>query len=264
MVGRLHLQTSTPLGVLVIGLDLLKGAHTVGASRSTGLVALLSLIVVVALASSGAALEQAAGLRVTTGLDGVRGNQGIRTNPATVNGVGYVHPTQMDVGSLGDSFVAIGTSNGAGTNVPGAQNCANDYDTNWSGYYDGEIAGVYFCQLFAQDNWGANTNPSFRIERDCPLGGNIGWGLYFAGSQRACIDSGASGAAFAGAGLETTGSSTTDRNIDVKYTSLDVNFTGSSTWQVFDNNSSFADPNYTFARVCCEGTAFNTFLSPLD
>jgi hypothetical protein len=163
----------------------------------------------------------------------------------------------MDVGSLGASFVAVGTANGAGVD-----NCANDYDSKWTGYYDGEIAGVYFCFDFGQDNWSAGDSPAFRIERDCQLGPNVRWGLYFAGSQRACIDSGASGASRAVAAIEVISPNGGDRNVDVKYTSLDRSMTGSTSWVAFDNNDSRADPNYSFTRV--SSTAVNTFLAPLD
>ncbi len=80
--------------------------------------AALSLTLLLGLTSTAAAInEDAAGLRVSSfaNLDGFRGQQGIRTNPGTVNGVAFVHPTQMDVGSAGESFIAIGTYNGKGT-----------------------------------------------------------------------------------------------------------------------------------------------------
>ena len=227
-------------------------------------VASLSLITLLALSSSAAAINEfSAGLRVRSSadLDGLRGNQGIRTNPGTVSGVSYVHPTQMDVGSPGDSFVAVGTYNGQGTSG-NSQDCPNDYDSRWSGYYDGVIAGVYFCKKFGDDNWGVGDSPKFRIERDCFNGPNAGWALYFAGSQRACIDSGASGATRAIAALEVVSSGGTDRNIDVKYTSLDVNFTGGNTWRSFNRNSSVVDPYYSLGDV--SSTAFNTYLAPLD
>lgn len=234
------------------------------ASRGTkgsraGAVSLLCLTLCVGFASSAAAVNEfSAGIRLSSGADlvGVRGNQGIRTNPGTVNGVVYVHPTQMDVGSIGASFVAVGTANGAGVD-----NCANDYDPHWTGYYDGEIAGVYFCFDFGQDNWTTGDAPSFRIERDCQLGGNVRWGLYFAGSQRACIDSGASGSSAAVAGIEVGSPDGTDRNVDAKYTSLDRRWSGGS-WVAFDNNSTRVDNNYSFTRV--SNTAVNTYLAPLD
>jgi hypothetical protein len=168
----------------------------------------------------------------------------------------------MDVGSPGASFVGVGTYNGKGSSAPGGQNCANDYDSKWSGYYDGEIAGTYFCQKFGDDNWGVGDSPVFRIERDCNLGGNTLWGLYFAGSQRACIDSGASGATLVDVGIEAQQSGTTDRNIDVKYTSLDVNFTGGGAWSNFNRNDLIVDDNYSLADP--SSTAINTYLAPLD
>lgn len=200
-------------------------------------------------------------VRSTADLDGLRGNQGIRTSPATVNGVGYNHITQMDVGSPGASFIAIGTYNGFGTSGHAAD-CPNDYDSGWSGYYDGELAGVYFCYKFGDDNWGVGDAPAFRIERDCQLGPNVRWGVYFAGSQRSCLDSGASGATRAIAGIETQNSDSNDRNIDAKYTSVDVHFTGGSSWSSFSRNQAVVDPNYSLSDV--SSTAFNTYLAPLD
>lgn len=245
-----------------MGLKRRKRLNTSRGSRA-GAVLLLSLTLLVAFSSIAAANEFSAGLRTrpSADLDGLRGNQGIRTGPATVNGVGFNHITQMDVGSSGASFVAVGTYNGKGTSGH-AQDCADDYDSGWSGYYDGEIAGVYFCQKFGDDNWGVGDSPAFRIERDCPLGPNTRWGLYFAGTMRACIDSGSSGAIFADAGIEAQQSGTTDRNIDVKYTSLDVNFSSGGTWSSFNRNDSVVNPNYSLTDV--SSTAFNTFLAPLD
>lgn len=230
--------------------------------RRASTLVFLPLMIVLAMPSGAAAVNEfSAGYRVrsTADLDGVRGAQGIRTSPGTVNGVAYAHPVQMDVGSQGTSFIGIGTYNGAGTTDA---NCPNDYDAGWSGYYDGEIGGVYFCTKFADDAWVAGSSPSFRIERDCQLGGNIVWGVYFAGTQRACLNSGAAGATKTGASLEVVSNDGADRNIDVKYTSLDVNFTSGSAWNTFSHNATYVDPNYSFGAV--SNTAFNTFLSPLD
>ena len=234
-----------------------------GRAGRFGTVVALSLISLLLIAPSALSREFATGRRTASAadLDGLRGNQGIGTDPATVNGVGYNHITQMDVGSIGASFVAVGTYNGFGSSGA-TQNCDHDYDSRWSGYYDGEIEGVYFCQKFGDDNWGVGDSPAFRIERDCNLGGNIRWGLYFAGSQRACINSGASGATRALAGIETQNSDSPDRNIDVKYTSLDVNKTGGGTWLAFNATDKFVDYDYRFDLV--SSTAFNTYLAPLD
>lgn len=233
--------------------------------RATRVLTLVSFSLLILLASAPAlwANEFSSGIRLLSSadLDGFRGNQGIRTSPATVVGVGYFHPTQMDVGSQGASFVAIGTYNGSGTSGHD-QDCPNDYDSGWSGYYDGSIAGVYFCRKFADDVWAVGDAPKFRIQRDCQLGGGTGWGVYFGGSQRACLDSNASGAIGAVAALETLTSDTTDRNIDVKYTSLEVNFKGGTTWWSFNRTHERVDPNYS--RTDVSATAFNTYLAPLD
>ncbi len=121
---------------------------------------------------------------------------------------------------------------------------------------------MYFCRKFADDLWTVGDWPRFRIQRECNLGASIGWAVHFGGSERACLDSGASASITAAAGLETVSSDGTDRNIDVKYDSVNVKFTGNSSWFDFDNNTSSADPSYSFSRV--SSTAFNTYLAPLD
>ena len=63
-------------------------------------------------------------------------------------------------------------------------------------------------------------------------------------------------------GLETISNNGFDRNIDVKYKSLDVGFTAGGSWQAFDNNDHGADDDYTFDRI--SNWAFNTYKAPLD
>lgn len=62
--------------------------------------------------------------------------------------------------------------------------------------------------------------------------------------------------------IEVVSSGGADRNVDVKYTSLNVNFNIGSAWSNFSHNVSSADPNYSFGAV--SNTAFNTYLAPLD
>lgn len=211
--------------------------------------------------SSSAFAEQAyAGRSFSTAdMDGFKGRQGIRTDPATVTGIGYIHPTQMDVGSAGNAFVAIGTAKGVGVD-----NCANDYDALWTVYVDGIIGGVYFCEDVNVDAYGAGTNPAFNIEYGfCPSVSANRWLLSFGGVLWRCKDSGAVGAVSGKAGLETTGGSNVDRNIDVKYTNLQRNMQGSTSWlNLGPFNESFAAPNYTYQFV--SNTAFNVFLAPLN
>jgi hypothetical protein len=85
--------------------------------------------------------------------------------------------------------------------------------------------------------------------------------LTFAGTQRRCATNPGSTGVAANAILETTGASTTDRNIDVKYTNLKVNLGGTTTWSNF-SGVGFADPSYSFTIV--SGTAVNAYLAPLD
>jgi hypothetical protein len=215
-------------------------------------------------ATSALADEQASGQRTfgSAALDGFRGRQGIRTDPATVTGVGYAHPTQMGIGSLGAAFLAVGTHNGLGTSGH-AQDCANSSNPLWSVYVDGELAGAYFCEIVSANAYGADTNPAFRIEYGfCPSVSANRWLLSFGGTLWRCKSSGATGASFIGAGLETIGSSMTDRNIDVKYTNMEFNLVGFSSWASADMQDHFESPNYSHTYV--SPTAFNVFLAPLN
>lgn len=192
--------------------------------------------------------------------DGLKGNMGIRTDPATVVGVGYVHITQADTGSTGGDFVAIGTANGLGVS-----SCANDYDAKWTGYYDRIIGGSYFCDDFSLDAYAAGSNPTFQIYYSfCQAANANRWVMTFNGVQRTCMNAGTTGAQALNIGLETTGGSTTDRNIDVKYTNLKKNLTGSTTWSDLGNPgaSLVIDPNYSYQFV--SNTAQNFYLAPLD
>ena len=190
-------------------------------------------------------------------VDGVKGNQGIRTDPATVNGVGYVHPVQIDTGGAGGDFVAIGTANGAGVDQ-----CANDYDPRWTIYADGETGGIYWCYDYTQDAYTTGANPTFQIYYDfCAPSGPTRWVLTFGGTQRRCVANSGTYGQLANVLLETTGNSTTDRNIDVKYTNVKVNLSGSTTWVDFAGTG-FADPNYS--RQVPSGTSVNAYLAPLD
>ena len=222
----------------------------------SGLVASGVLLLMLGMAPVAQA-EQAFGYRLygSPRLDGFEGNQGIRTDPATVNGIGYVHSSQMDIGDPGNMFVAVGTAKGVGVD-----NCANDYDSLWTVYEDGVIGGVYFCNDLDVDAYGANTSPSFSITRGACQGGQR-WLMEFGGTRWDCIVSGVDGASRAIGLLETTGGSTTDRNIDVKFKNLATRDIG-STWDVFGTASTSVDPNYSVSVVST--LQFNVFLPPLD
>lgn len=226
------------------------------------LVAVPLSLALIALTGGAASAEFAAAYRqgpVGT-YEGIKGVQGIRTNPATVVGVGYVHPTQVDTGSPGGNFIAIGTANGAGVD-----NCADDYDPNWTGYWDGELGGVYFCEDFAPDAWGAGTSVSFQIEyRACPGTSFDRWVLYLAGVKRFCKDMGSTSGSYIAVGIETTGGSTTDRNIDVKYTSLMRRGANQGSFVAWGaaGTQKLVDPNYSVDIV--NDTSINTYLAPLN
>lgn len=231
---------------------------------------LLSALVVVASLSLSAvpatlATEQAGAIRaITNGIDGLKGVQGIRTDPATVNGVGYVHPTQIDTGPLSGDFVAIGTANGLGApGDPGQPSCADDYDPKWTIYADGETGGLYWCHDYTQDAYTTGATPSFQIYYDfCSPSGPAAWVLTFSAVQRRCVQDGTTQGSAASVALETTGSSLIDRNIDVMYTGLRINTSGSTTWQTFSPNNTVAAPDYTVQIVST--TAVNAYLAPLN
>jgi hypothetical protein len=228
---------------------------------------LLRTLIVAALVSLSAAPaalanEQAGAYRdITNGIDGVKGVMGIRTDPATVAGVSYVHPTQIDTGFVGADFVAIGTYNGMGT-AGGSHDCADDFDPKWTIYADGITSGVYWCYAYTQDAYTTGATPSFQIYYDfCSPSGPASWVLTFAGVQRRCVQDGTTQGSRASVFLETVGT-TIDRNIDVKYSGLMINPTNSATWQNFTATGSAAAPNYTVNIV--SDTAVNAYLAPLD
>lgn len=229
----------------------------VGTATTVALALCLVTVSTVLAASEFAASQTRA---ISPVFDGIKGYMRIRTDPPTEAFVTYVHPTQADVGATGGDFVAIGTANGNGVN-----NCADDYDPLWSGYYDGRIGGVYFCEDFNLDHFGIGDNPAFRIYyTSCGTGGPRQWTLVFAGNRHACLNMGTAAAQRLTLGLEVVGSSI-DRNIDVKYTSLYRNQTNSYDWQVLGKpapSDFIIDPNYDYDWV--SNTSQNFYLPPLD
>lgn len=220
----------------------------------------IAMVVTVAgLAAAPASAEFAGGEidHATVNLDGFRGNQGIRTDPATVNGIGYVHPAQLDIGDPNGSFLAIGTAKGVGVD-----NCANDYDAKWTIYTDGELQGVYFCDDQDVDAYSAGANPGFKIVYgNCLVTGNA-WELHMGNTLWRCISATSHKASRAIAMLETVGTNT-DKNIDVKYTDLENNNDSSGTWHSWGTvDDLFADPNYTATQPI--DTSINAYLAPLD
>jgi hypothetical protein len=192
--------------------------------------------------------------------DGFKGLQEIRTDPATVTGVGYVHPVQADVGALGGDFVAVGTAKGVGV-----ANCANDYDPKWNVYGDWVIGGVYNCIDFALDKYGALNTPVFQIDYAwCASAGATRWRLNFGGTVYTCLNTGSTSAAGLYAFLETTGTGTADRNIDVEYRQLKKKYVGTTTWHNLGDTRPYqvVDPNYTYVYI--SNTAFRAYLAPFN
>lgn len=192
--------------------------------------------------------------------DGLKGNLNTRTDPATISGIAYVHITQADVGSPGGTFIAIGVANGAGVD-----NCADDYDSLWTGYYDGEIGGLYFCEDFDHDFYGVGSNPNFKIyyETGALCGGNR-WILTLNGITRACLVTSGSSAQHVNVGLEVVSypPDPTDRNIDVKFTNLYMNLTNGTNWLELGTPQWLVDDFYTKSWV--SNTAENFYLAPLN
>lgn len=219
---------------------------------------LLSLVVTLPAQAEFAAAHVVAGSPI---YDGLKGVAGIRTDPATVQGIGYVHPVQIDIGAIGNDFVAVGTANGAG--VPGTF-CADHYDARWDIYVDWEIGGVYQCRDISINAYGISTQ-SFQLTWSfCESANANRWVLTRASTDRWCVNSSSHAGQALNAGLETTGGSTTDRNIDVKYTSVQFSLTGSGSWSNigFLGGGVVVDLNYTVDSVST--SAFNTYLAPLD
>jgi hypothetical protein len=222
---------------------------------------ILVLLMVVALGGTSLANEFAVGIRqlTTVDIDVVKGNQGIRTNPATVNNVGFAHPVQLDIGSAAANFISVGTYKGAGNTSGG---CPDNYNNPWSVYVDGVIGGVYFCDRVNPNAYGANTNPTFIIEWGfCPSVSANRWLFSFGGTLWKCLNAQSHAAIAAIAGLETAGT-TTDYNIDVKYTSMKISLQGSANFIDFNPNDSNVDLNYFHSVE--SNTKFNDYLSPLD
>jgi hypothetical protein len=83
----------------------------------------------------------------------------------------------------------------------------------------------------------------------------------FDGIQRACVNhSNHIGQALT-AGLEIQGT-TTDYNIDMKWTSMYKGLTGTSAWSPWGTPTPDVSPNYTFVKV--SSTAMNTYLGTLQ
>jgi len=202
------------------------------------LAAVAGLLSALLVANAVYAGELSAGIKLATNLDGLLGRSDIRTDPATVTGIGYVHPMQIDIGGLGGDFLGIGTAKGVGV-----ASCANDYDPLWTVYRDGELGGIYHCYDIAVDVYGVGGTPLFELRRTVCSNGNTRWVLYWNSVEKACLYSASASASAVSVVLETTGPGTTDRDIDVKYYNLYKNFTGSGTWYAF-GNCDFSPPSY--------------------
>lgn len=206
------------------------------------------------------ATEQAGAYRQRAAQDfnGMKGRQAIRTNPATVFNVGYVHFNQIDTGAQGGDFIAIGTAKGLGVDQ-----CPDRYSGSWSIYTDGMIAGVYFCREQDDDAYQAKTNPAFSITYEyCPLVNSSRWVMSFGGTVWECIAATSNSGSRVAAALETTGPSTVDRNIDVKFNSVKTRHAGGSWVDFAAPGTHVVDPSYS-VDTPFDGQ-INSYLAPLD
>ncbi len=193
--------------------------------------------------------------------DGYRGNQGIRTNPITTPGVAYVHPNQVDFADGPSDFLAVGTYKGEGTSG-GSPDCVDDYDGRWTVYVDGILFGDYFCVSQPSDVLDAGDNPSFSIVYGfCPLALENRWLLSFNGVLWECYEGINPYVRRVVSGLETT-NTTTDYNIDVKYTEMEVNRSGNIDWIPMRPERLSVGCCYEYDDVSL--TAFNVYKVPLD
>jgi hypothetical protein len=219
------------------------------------------VIVFSGLGSGSVRAGELAGAQLDAGFavyDGFHGYQNIRTDPATVSGVGYVHPAGIDL-AVSD-FITLGTANGLGASGP-AGTCPNDYDAKWSIYYDWMIGGIYGCATVANDVYSAGAQPTWWIQYTwCTSQMANRWVLTFAGIVRGCIQHDAPAARVLSAGLETTGVSNTDRNIDVAYHHVYRHLRGASAWDTFGSGAPYHDPNYSYLYV--NSTEFRAYLAP--
>lgn len=223
---------------------------------SRAMAAFAALTAALALAAPASA-EQTAVSKYTssTNFDAFRGDHLIRTNPATVNGIGYVHALQLDIGAPGENFVAIGTAKGVGVD-----NCPNSYDSPWDIYTDGAIAGAYFCHTEANNLYTAGDSAGFTITwANCPGTSNPRWVMYMDGFRR-CISAGTSQGSRTIAMLETTGGSNVDRNID--FTAYNMEYKISGTWVGMNGLSQSVANNYSITIP--QPDRANIFLAPLD
>lgn len=217
----------------------------------------LLLAIMVAPASG---LEQAGGYIDTssTNFDGIKGLAEIRTGPPTVVGVAYTHPTQVDLGPVGGNFLAIGTARGKGEPNTG---CDDDYDDyGWTVYTDGSLGGAYFCSDEDVDRYFAGDNPFFKISYTACGAGN-GWAMRMGNTQYRCYYTQQHTAQRVSAFLETVGSSTTDRNIDVKYTNLQHSIVGSG---FVDWGTAHRTADYDYDVTQPIDTSINAYKAPLD
>jgi hypothetical protein len=155
-------------------------------------------------------------------------------------------------------FVAVGTYKGWGPSA-----CTDDYDAQWSGYVDGETGGIYFCQTFGTNQYGAGEVSSFQISyQACGPDGVKKWALVYGGTLRRCVTSAATNGVWAQVGLETV-NTTVDRNIDVRHSGLYINRTTDTAWVLTNwEASGIVAPSYT-VRINSQSSN-DSYLAPFD
>lgn len=179
--------------------------------------------------------------------DGFRGNQYVPISPSLPIGRAIAHPAQISF--LNNNFVGIGTYKGDGAEGAGG-NCSDGSFSSgsvWKVFRDYGISGVYGCSTQTNTE-AAGNSPSYELSYGSCGGVTNGWRLYWRGSLKSCLATGATAAFILGWGGEAP-NGTADLNIDVGYRSTQYNSTSSTTWTTASASSAnyytCFDPSYS-------------------
>jgi len=109
-------------------------------------------------------------------------------------GHGIAHPVQIDGFQTAD-FLGAGTAKGVGVD-----DCPDYYGTEWQGYADGSVGGIYFCNQ-PYSSFGGNVDDvRITIQYMSSCNGLSRWGIYIDGDLKLCKTIGAT------SGMSTAGS----------------------------------------------------------
>jgi hypothetical protein len=198
-------------------------------------------------------------------LVGFRGSQKLVTGPSAITGVSFNRAAQVffgtDPGTGENIFAAVGTARGIGTVGGDLLNCDDDYSSGFGGYTDGWRVGTgYFCEDLTAHIYRPPDNPAWRIEYD-PICGASKWYLKIGNASR-CYG-GLPGTAINAKGMEEIAGTTTDVNLDTKYTDLMKRLPGLSTWQAWGTGIEQMSPS-TYHTEHISNQAFNIWQNLKD